>query len=140
MFNRKFHLLILFFLLINTVLSAQNIDSLLQIRDKATTAIEKYEAERELLWAYDQTTQLNKIQPHINALIQHSNKIKDTDYKAEAYMVVGGLYFDRGKNPKADSLFTIALQYATQKELKAQIYGYQASLQKGNLKVMVDIL
>jgi signal transduction histidine kinase/tetratricopeptide (TPR) repeat protein len=138
----RFRFFILFFIFINSVAMGQNIDSLSQIRDKATTAIAKYEAEKTIVQVYLKKQQWKQIQPHVNHLIQYSNKIKDKNYKADAYRIAGQVADYQGQYVKADSLFVIGLKYATKKKTKAQLYHgrFEILVRKGGLEKGVSYL
>lgn len=118
----RFHFLTLFCLLTYTASSAQNIDSLLRVQDQATTVMEKYEAEKILIEAYKQTRQFDKVPPHLDNLLQAAQKIENTSYKVEAYLLASRFAFIQGELVQADSLYVLALASATTKEQKFQIY------------------
>ena len=130
------YIFVILFVFVNDSVFAQAIDSLLQIRDKANTALELYEVEKAIIEAYVNQYDLTKIQSHIDNLIQAAQKIEDSNYKGKAYQMAGAIANYQNQYDKSDSLLILGLEYATDKEIKARIYNerFKILIRRGSIE------
>jgi signal transduction histidine kinase len=119
--NTKKHYLILLFTLVTSLLYAQNVDSLLTIREKTTNQTEKYNIEIALATTYSNNWKLDQAETHVNEAIILAKSIGDANLQAEASFLSGRIFSFKGDYQKGDSIYAEALKNAEHKELKIKI-------------------
>ena len=103
-------------------LKAQNIDSLLEIRNNTTNYIDKYKLDYQIAQTYYDANDYENASIFIQKALQLANSFEHTNFKYEANILAGDIILNQKQYQKADSLYDIALSYASDNQQKIILY------------------
>ncbi|MFK7950773.1 MAG: tetratricopeptide repeat protein, partial [Saprospiraceae bacterium] len=132
--HKKF--LVFFFLLFCQTVFSQNIDSLLKVYKHTTNKIQKYDITTTLTYFYMNQQNWDSTDLFLKKTIRLATTFKDTNFKAESYLLSGNVMNEKGMYLKADSLFDKGLQCVVRDDTKASLYisKFYLCIDLGNLE------
>ena len=129
-------------LLIACSVKTQNMDSLLQIRAATTNPTKLYEVDMLLAKTAFKNRDFEVATFHVDKAIGQLQNLQKDKFKHDSYYLAGKIVFEKGQFHIVDSIYTIALQYATNRNDRINTYIQKSlsQLKTENLQKMMFYL
>jgi signal transduction histidine kinase len=102
---------------------AQSIDSLLSVRKQTKNKLEQFDLTIQLIEISTNKRAWKNSLAYSNEALQIATSLEDENRIGEVHLLLGRINFRKGDYLKADSLFLKALEYSSDKDLRAKIHS-----------------